>query len=441
MSEYFKCKNEQDSSITSVSLQSDDMCDENEVFLQNLFDVVFNDGEKILENLSKKIYPELKYKVINYGIKYDIYTKEPEDFECIYNGIDGKFDYLTQLDDSLIIDGNKLNIYGVWINGINDKINFLILNYQIDILIIRNSYWNQPINNLPNRILSIKIYSDLFNQPVCYLPSELKILCIKSDYLSDADEHHNDDNIGGMFDQDINNLPPNLEELVISSKCFNKPIDNLPINLKRLYIEGCDGDFDQSVNNLPNNLKILLIGSPCFEQELNNLPESLEILYIEFLIDLPDILENLPQGLKTLYYGLGDFGNRDSIYSYTVNNLPNNITNLYLGSFNNTIDYLPDSIEKLYIYSPECWSKKYNEFDTVINKLPQNLKSLYIDGKNIKYVDKHIIDTICKCANCNNNCILFTCDKKKFTDIYIKDKIHPNSAINWKEIGYQMTCV
>ncbi len=446
-----KRKFEQDSSITSVSPQLDNMCDENEGFLQNLFDVVFYDGEKILENLSKKIYPELKYKLINYGIKYDIYAKEPEDFELSSEGYRSKNDYdieyLKHSDDSLIIDGNKLIICAGYKNDIDDKIIFLILNYQIDVLIIRHSYWNKPIDNLPDRILSIRIYSEYFDQPIDNLPANLKILCIKSVYINEDDDKY--DNIAGRFDQPIDHLPSNLEELVICTTIFDEPVDNLPSKLKRLYIGAYLGYFNQYVDNLPPNLEILCISSTYFEQELNNLPDSLEILYIENYIDnLPDILENLPQKLKTLYYAMSHAEDAEDV-NYTVNNLPNNIKALYLGVLNNTIDNLPDSVEKLYINGSSKSFESWN-FNTVINKLPKNLKTLYIDRKNIKYVGgytfgSYIQDTIIQDidievedSDSDEELVLFTCDYEQMMNVYSKN-IHKDEILNWKEIGYNFT--
>ena len=171
-----------------------------------LSDIVFilEEENKYLRHHINTIYPNLKYSVINFGTKYNIFDKETEDLSYDFVHIDDNIGincFIPDLKDKyrgnpLFIDGNKLIIYGNWNKEINDEIIFLILNYQIDIVIIKDMYWDEPIDKLPNRILSIKIYSDYFNQPLINLPSGLEILCIKSG----GTETH------GIFNKPINNI-------------------------------------------------------------------------------------------------------------------------------------------------------------------------------------------------------------------------------------------
>ncbi len=394
---------------------------------RTLSDIVFilEEENRYLRLHINKIYPNLKYSVINFGTKHDIYKKEIEDLSYDFIHTDkntGVNCYNTDFieiynGNPLFIDGNKLIIYGNWDNGINDEIVFLILNYQIDIVIIKDMCWNNPIDKLPNRITSIKIYSDYFDQPVKNLPSELKILVIKSGGI---DSH-------GVFNKPINNLPNSLEDLVIYSDNFDRPVNQLPNNLSKLYIGGKNSNFHHPVDNLPSGLQILCICSEDFNQSLSFLPESLKLLFVEFHIENPDILENLPQGLEILYYGFyAGFA-----HNYTVNNLPNSLRELHLGSsFNNSIDSLPDSIEIL------CIGDESNYFNTAINKLPRNLSCLYITVLT-SFIDSNGFTCV------NNESVKLTmdifanCDIEKLKQVSVKNI---ERILNWKQIGFQLSC-
>ena len=77
------------------------------------------------------------------------------------------------------------------------------------------------------------------------LPSSIKELYITSEYC-DMDRKRD-------FDSSIDNLPPQLETLVIDSVKFNHSLDYLPITLKTLKIKSYL--FDKSLDNLPPNLE------------------------------------------------------------------------------------------------------------------------------------------------------------------------------------------
>ncbi len=381
-----------------------------------------------MKNHIEKLYPQLVYGLVNYGTKYDIYEKEPEDLSYEYylhqDLITGSYCYKDDFLDKyqgvpLIIDGNKLIIYKNWKKGINDEVNFLILNFQIDILIIRDNTWNKPVCQIPNRLSSLKIYSEIFNQSVNNLPLELKILCIKSCGYSDSTIN---------FNKYVNNLPPKLEELVIYSNNFNRPVVFLPNALRKLFIGGKNSDFNQPVNYLPPNLHTLCICSEQFDQKINNLPDSLQILFIEYALDYPDYLDNLPEGLKILYYGFYSGTQVD----YSINNLPNGILEIHLGSsFNNSIDNLPDSVEQLYIGDESC------NFNTVINKLPAHLQILYITYITSS-IDKTDSVFSLESISCNTTKNIFSeINIEKFKKVCVK---HVEHIFNWNEIGYQLSC-
>jgi hypothetical protein len=296
----------------------------------------------------------IPYTLIPNEYKYDIYEKEPEDKLNFYPNDDKIY------ENELIVDCNKLIITNKWENGINDEIKYLIDFYQIDILIIRKNNFNHPIECIPDRIKSIKIYSKDFNQPVDVLPKNLKVFCIKSCNKYDS-----------VFNQSLNYLPTGLEDLVIVSRNFNQSLYFLPNTLKKLYIG--NAVFNQSVDSLPNKLETLCISSLNFNQRLDNLPESLKTLFIEFPIKHINVLENLPSSLETLIYGF--FVNPSNIFNFNIDNLPSSIKYLHFGrSFSGDINNLPDSIEHLLI------GDEMSNITNKITKLPQNLKSIGISG-------------------------------------------------------------
>ncbi len=125
-----------------------------------------------------------------------------------------------------------------------------------------------------------------------------------------------------------------------------------------------------------------------------------------------------------MYYGFYNGGGRDKDYlSYSVNNLPNQIKEVYLGgSFNNSIDNLPDSVEKLYI------GDDLNDFNQIINKLPSNLKFLNI-------VDfTHYHDKIDKKLN---HQVFKFCDKNKLKELFPTTRLY---IFDWEKIGYRLSC-
>jgi len=167
----------------------------------------------------------------------------------------------------------------------------------------------------------------------------------------------------------IQDLPDNITHIT----CYNEfQIVNLPKNLLYLsFIDSIDKeDFTDEqnnkiingqsiINNLPFSLKYL---AGMFYIPLDNLPQSLEYLHIYSCYEYE--LNNLPLGLKCLKINCN--------YNRALNNLPLNLIYLEINGehFNQSLDFIPDSIEHIIISSN----------DTIkFNKLPINLKSLCID--------------------------------------------------------------
>ncbi len=144
-------------------------------------------------------------------------------------------------------------------------------------------------NRHPNLINEIQLNN---------LPKTIKILYI--DFIARIFE----------FNKPLDNLPPNLETLCISSFCFNQPLDMLPITLKKLSINS--NDYNQPINNLPPGLETLYIGknvfwsTMTFNHPLDNIPNTIKNLHISSLYGLeinklPDMIETLTMNNKYNY--------------------------------------------------------------------------------------------------------------------------------------------
>jgi hypothetical protein len=153
-------------------------------------------------------------------------------------------------------------------------------------------YFNQPIE-LPCSLIHLT-HHNYASKNIYKLPKSLKIL-----ELSDDDKDL------------INNLPDELEELVLGFK-FNLKLSNLPNKLKKLTIHNGSNLLDElpnsleelvingmcELNNLPNSIKKIKILSFFYDKELNNLPNSLEYLELPNCYRLQ--IKNIPSNLKTL---------------------------------------------------------------------------------------------------------------------------------------------
>jgi hypothetical protein len=124
----------------------------------------------------------------------------------------------------------------------------------------------------------------------------------------------------------LQTLPSGLNELYIFGEDadFDNILDNLPIELEILVIES--SDFNKPVNILPLGLKTLVIHSDLFNQSIDDLPQNLEILeittrFITTFNDFSYTFMNLPQNLKTLITCTTYFNNTN--YQECINAYPN----------------------------------------------------------------------------------------------------------------------
>ena len=263
-------------------------------------------------------------------------------------------------------------------------------------------YWyNKPLDWLPSNIINIEICGE-FNQPIDNLPLSLKSLKIESE----------------DFNQSINKLPPKLEQLIINADNISTPIISLPFGLKKLDLDlnldeecmikikklpsklthfCCFLGFEFPSNfNFPKNIKYLKIGITSFEKYINILPKKIKFLYIDFCwanyanINYDELFKKIPSTVTHLYLkNIDGYGNE---CKYSINNLPPKLKLLSIKGqhFNTTINFFPLTLKTLIIDS-ETFNKPLNlpsnlkqlsikspEWNQSLDNLPSNLKQLTI---------------------------------------------------------------
>jgi hypothetical protein len=145
------------------------------------------------------------------------------------------------------------------------------------------SYFNQPVNNLPETLTHLT-----FGRQTPVRLAHPKIMNIHNCLRC-----HN-------FNQSVDNLPNSLTHLTFGNS-FNQPVDNLPETLTHLTF---GYNFNQSVDNLPNSLTHLTFGAR-FNQQVDNLPNTLT--HLTFGHDFNQQVDNLPKNLTHLTF-CGNYG-------------------------------------------------------------------------------------------------------------------------------------
>lgn len=225
-----------------------------------------------------------------------------------------------------------------------------------------------------NKIKSL-VFVDNFNYPIDRIPECVEIIEFRGFYQ-------------GLFNYNLNNLPQSIKKIYMFSAYYQNGYSNLPENLEELYIENSNNTII-NLNNLPANLKLLNINSPLHESftfdhlpvnlkhlhigyscgllqaRLDNLPESLETLEIN--ADFNFQIDNLPNNLK--YLSIENISFNQSIY-----NLPKELQYLVISSkeFNQPIGNLPLNLIEVAI--------NFGQNDIEINDLPDNLNNLFINA-------------------------------------------------------------
>jgi hypothetical protein len=115
------------------------------------------------------------------------------------------------------------------------------------------NYFNQPVDKLPNNLQSIK-FGYFFNQPVDNLPKNLQSITF-----------------GKVFNQPVDKLPCSIKELGFWSHCSIK--NNLPDFIKNLKIFFDDYDgYNQPIENLPYNIEKIIINNKSEAHFLKKIP-------------------------------------------------------------------------------------------------------------------------------------------------------------------------
>lgn len=248
-------------------------------------------------------------------------------------------------------------------------------------------------------------FSDYY---LCYIPdniiniiSEHDILVIVGNCLVKLDNIPNNVkliNIANklLYTYPLNNLPSELEHLIIDTRYYGNSLDYLPASLKSLLLN-CDCDIP--LNNLPSGLEYLLVGGR-YNEPLDNLPRNLKVLILSEFYQKP--LINLPPGLRELYIGCDYYlpitNLPDSIEYLTISGKPQSIElprNLKIFTIGFEASYfvkLVDSIEEINL---NILSLKIL-YNLLVHYCPLKLKTIKIQPlmKNLQDFEQDIIDEI-----------------------------------------------
>ncbi len=133
---------------------------------------------------------------------------------------------------------------------------------------------------------------------------------------------------------------------------FNHPINNLPLNLKSLKLD-CD-NFNLPVDYLPIHLEYFYLSSKVFNQSMLNLPQSLKILRL-----------NIPNCTNTNIMWPPHLETVNLNYKVNIDYLPDSVKYLTLYSYDLEIKRLPKKLQRLVLY--DCYSIKKNINDLIKN--------------------------------------------------------------------------
>lgn len=154
--------------------------------------------------------------------------------------------------------------------------------------IVNMPYYNQKFNyqmSISN-IKVIKLLTLKLNQELVNLPPLLETLIIES----------------GEFNQRMDNLPRNLKHLILLCSKFRMPLDNLPHGLE--YFGGIyfncfiysEDSYKLEITNLPSSIKSILLDKNLYNKQHNILANVYNNCKIEFYEDFNNfefILNNL----------------------------------------------------------------------------------------------------------------------------------------------------
>lgn len=148
------------------------------------------------------------------------------------------------------------------------------------------------ITNIPYSIKTIQFHP-FFNANIFpYIFQHLNIICLI---------------FGRDFNQQINNLPPNLEIIQLGNK-FNHPVSNLPFKLKIIKF---GREFNQSIDCLPESIEYIQL-SHYFNHPIENLPSNF-VKEIKFGYRFNQSIDCLPDSITTIRFSLSSRFNKDIV--------------------------------------------------------------------------------------------------------------------------------
>lgn len=180
---------------------------------------------------------------------------------------------------------------------------------------------------------------------------------------------------GKNFNDSLENLPKNLEELDMYECEYYQKLENLPVSLKKLKV-----GFGEGLSFLPVNLKKLKI-KELDNKDLLNLPIHLENLNIEKFYVSEDETIIFPKNLKKLKIRFS------SLYNKKIN-FPDTLEKLHLNSYLGEIDKLPNNLVELkgllkkQIKCDFPLSLKVLEINSC-SILPSNIEKLILENNNV----------------------------------------------------------
>lgn len=196
------------------------------------------------------------------------------------------------------------------------------------------------------------VYGDDFDHPVA-LPHTLKYLSFGKSFNFHVrlPKMLKTVHFGADFDQNLDNIPENLEELIFGDR-FRRPVDLPEGGSLRTIVFG--KGFNSEITSFPKGVKKVVFGEK-FDQKLESLPES--ITHMEFgsafshSIDLPAHIQHVTWNCTVpipLHTGLKDLKSLtlgDDFYNLV--DIPESVEELTLGSRYHHPIVFPTRLRKL----------------------------------------------------------------------------------------------
>lgn len=291
----------------------------------------------------RRLPPSLTH--IHFGNCFNSKVNLPNELTHLYFGDD--FDEKIEYPDTLthLRFGEKFN-QPITLPGNLTHLIFSQSNNYCHVLVLHDKIThlkvNFPISKLPKKLL----YFSGHIGPNMHFPNTLIFLCVR------YSENY-------MYD----NLPNNLESLVIRGDINNSALDNLPNSLKRLFInldtDDDDNDDDDDNGNIEKDVKI--------KKKISSIVNSLPNHMTHFAC--PEYFEQLviPPQLTHLTLGHRCYPQHINLSRFV------NLTHLVLEAWNinymNIVDSIPNNIQQIILVN--SWSSY--DFKNYMNKYKPHL--------------------------------------------------------------------